>query len=70
MQGALKMLGALTLKEVRFFRRLRTLRMRTLEAAVVARVKAMTRKEIILKAMQGELTWVAAAGIWASRCGT
>ena len=34
-----------------------------LEAAVVAKVKAMTRKEIILKAMEGKLTWVAAADI-------
>lgn len=37
--------------------------MHVLEAAVVAKVKAMTRKEIILKAMEGKLTWVAAADI-------
>jgi hypothetical protein len=37
--------------------------MHVLEAAVVAKVKAMTRKEIILKAMDGKLSWVAAADI-------
>jgi len=37
--------------------------MHVLEAGLVAQVKAMTRKEIILKAMSGKLTWVAAADI-------